>query len=130
MSLSATVTIVLDRARRLKFDINALAEADDLLRDGVSASIASGDVRISDVRTLLWAGLKWEDPRLTREGAGELLQSYVEGGGQLRAVTSSIIEALIASKLFSRAEKKTTPAASLSDSESGSAEQNKTPTAH
>ena len=95
------VTIELDRPRRLRFDVNALADAEERLGMGLG-KIMQQEASFALLRTLLWAGLKWEDRRLTTpEAAGTLLQQYLVGGGDLEVVATRIMEAILASGLFS-----------------------------
>ena len=80
------ITIQLDRLRRLKYDVNALAEFEGVvgqslpslfsLRDGESPEEMGrrvGGFRVA--RALLWAGLLFESPRLTLHEAGNLIES-------------------------------------------------------
>ena len=86
------VSIQLDRPRKLRYDHNALADLDmALIRDfgkslfaifnsvdeetGVPFELAG----FAGTRLLLWAGLKWEDPRLTVTGAGSLIGEFKGG---------------------------------------------------
>lgn len=92
--------------RELYFDINTLAEVDDLLRTGIVGLCHSNDWRVSDVRTVLWAGLKSEDPKLTREQVGEIIFEHMRAGGFVYDLTAMIYKALFAAG-FLREEKKT-----------------------
>src|SRR5690606_12461338 len=98
-----TVPVELDKPRRLRFDVNALADVEDAMGVGIGA-IFQQQVGIRMIRTLLWAGLKWEDPGLTQQRAGLLLQKYLEQGGDLGALVDKLLEALKASGLVGKAE--------------------------
>lgn len=68
------VPIVLDRPRRLCFDLNALIALEeatgwDMMRGGVQTAT----LKLKDVRALLWAGLLHEDPKLKQEDVGKYL---------------------------------------------------------
>lgn len=68
------VPIVLDRPRRLCFDLNALIALEeatgwDMMRGGVQTA----SLKLKEVRALLWAGLLHEDPKLKQEDVGKLL---------------------------------------------------------
>ena len=71
-----TVTLELGgRARRLKYDLNAIAEIGERLGITVRLSNLGGDLLerelpLKAVRTILWAGLVHEDPDLTEEKVG------------------------------------------------------------
>lgn len=94
------VTIELDRPRRLRFDVNALADAEERLGMGLGR-IMQQEASFALLRTLLWAGLRHEDRRLTPEAAGTLLQQHIAGGGDLETVAARVMEAILASGLFS-----------------------------
>lgn len=100
-----TVEIQLDRPRRLKFDWNALADFEDAGGDFNKAAISG----FKTLRLLLWAGLKWNDPVMTKAVAGDLIQQYVEQDGQTIATLGDIVKkALVDSGVI--------PAAELGDS--------------
>ena len=95
-----TVPIELDKPRRLRFDVNALADAEQSLGMGLG-KILGEEASFWLIRTLLWAGLKWEDRRLTPEKAGAILTEYLsEKDGDLEAVATTVMEAVMASGLF------------------------------
>jgi hypothetical protein len=81
LSLRPHVIVSLDRKRKLRFDMNAIAEAETVLQvsilgggsDNVFAQMKAGKGNIRFLRGLLWAGLLWEDPELTLQQAGNLL---------------------------------------------------------
>ena len=59
----------------LRFSVNALIELEEAMGKGVSEiaqHMSGGDVRMKDVRTILWIGLRDRQPDLTEEGAGDL----------------------------------------------------------
>lgn len=105
--MEGAVKVQLDKERQLYFDINVLSEVDDLLRTGIVALCNSGDWRVSDVRTVLWGGLKTEDPKLTREQVGEIIFDQMRATGCVLAdFTRMIYDGLFAAD-FLRKEKKT-----------------------
>ena len=122
------VNITLDKERSLYFDINVISDVDDQLRSGVIGLVHSNDWRVSDVRTVLWGGLKSEDPALTKEQVGRLMQDYVAAGGVLNDLTQKIYDAFFAAG-FLRQEKKTEVTESPSPaSANGSGTPSETPT--
>jgi hypothetical protein len=66
------VTITLDKERTLKFTLNSLVYAEE---NGVDIQNMGkeGTVKLKDLRTLLFAGLMHEDPELTAEAVGEMI---------------------------------------------------------
>jgi hypothetical protein len=67
------VDIVLDKPRRLFFNTNALCELEDALQRPVT-SIGKENVGIRELRAMLWTGLIHEDPELTIQQAGQMLE--------------------------------------------------------
>jgi len=57
------------KARRLRYDLNALAEVEEKL--GISiAQFADVPISIRTIRTLIWAGLIHEDADITEKDVG------------------------------------------------------------
>lgn len=98
------VEITLDKSRRLRYDINAIADLEEKLGRGVGAMLSEEAMGLSTVRGLLWAGLKWEDRGLTVDRAGQLLQDHLASGGDLQAVGQQINQALQISGLFGKGD--------------------------
>lgn len=68
----AIVPIKLDKERNLRFTLNALAEIEDKL--GIPLSkMGEVDLGIKAVRTMLWAGLIHEDPQITEQEVGNMV---------------------------------------------------------
>lgn len=66
------VEIQLDKKRRLRYTMNALAEIEDQL--GVPlAELQNVKMTIKNIRVILWAGLIHEDSELTQEQVGEMV---------------------------------------------------------
>lgn len=63
--------IMLDKERTIKFTLNTLIEAEDLL--GFSLAELGDKVSIRVMRTLLTAGLRHEDAELTEEYVGSFI---------------------------------------------------------
>ena len=96
-----SVTIQLDRPRRLRFDYNALSDVEEKAGMGIGAILSEQRIGFAMTRVLLWGGLKWEDRKLTLEKVGELLQAYFQGGGSWDDIIATIFQAVNASGLFS-----------------------------
>ncbi len=97
------VNIELDKPRRIRFDINALSDAEEALGMGLGALMQS-QMGIRVIRALLWAGLRWEDRGLTLERTGTLIQQYIESGDTLEDLGEKLTQALVASGLFGKPE--------------------------
>lgn len=67
--LANPITVMLDKPRKLIFDMNAA----EILEELTGKSLIGGDFRgdsISDIRAFFYACAKWEDPKLTVETVG------------------------------------------------------------
>lgn len=93
------VNIELDKPRRIRFDTNALCDAEEALGVGIGAML-NQQVGFRVIRALLWAGLRWEDRGLTLERTGALMQRYIEAGGTVESLAEAVTQALLASGLF------------------------------
>jgi len=73
------VSINLDYERRIKYGHNALCEFENAMGKPIGASLTSEEqIGFSTIRALLWAGLLWEEPTLTLEQAGSLIDYVPE----------------------------------------------------
>lgn len=86
--------IVLDRPRRILFDLNALADLEaetgrNMLSPEGWAPFEAMDA--TSLRLLLWAGLRHEDPELTLAAAGGLIRqdNMAEIGAAIEAATTA-----------------------------------------
>jgi len=61
--------ITLDKPRTLKLDFNAFCDAEGV----VGHTVIRTDLGMSEIRALLWAGLKHEDRTLTVAKVGEMI---------------------------------------------------------
>ena len=81
------VEIVLDRPRKLKFDLNAMAELENVAGGRSIAELFDPDRKpgLDILRKLLWAGLLHEDPSLGRNSeagvrrVGRLIEEHAQG---------------------------------------------------
>jgi len=64
------VPVELDRVRHLRLDCGALADAEE--QTGRSY-LLQGPMSHRDIRAILWAGLRHEDPKLTMEQVGRMV---------------------------------------------------------
>jgi hypothetical protein len=101
------VNIELDKPRRLKFDYNAICEAEDKAGMGIIDMMKEENFGFRSIRALMYAGLRWEQRNLTVEMAGQLLQSYIAKEGTMAEIAGIITEAIFASGLFGRQKEET-----------------------
>jgi hypothetical protein len=65
----AETVVHLDKARTLKLNFNVMCEAEGLL----GHSVLRSEIGASEVRAILWAGLKHQDRSLTPIKVGDLM---------------------------------------------------------
>ena len=88
------VEIMMDRPRRLRFDINSLAELEEVTGTSLFTLFSQEQMGIRFLRTFIWGGLRWEDRALTLQQVGDLIQEYLERGGSLAELAQSMTKAL------------------------------------
>lgn len=130
--MSETVIILLDRERTLRFDYNALCDVEPLLREELAAILKAGRMSMGDLRALMYAGMKWEDPRLTLERTGELIEAAaIKDENFFATAVERVFEAIVACRLFgARSPNAPAEAAPPSASDNGSTRRSATPTGH
>lgn len=84
-----TTTIELDKPRTLRFDLNALCAIEDATGKSLSQAVSN---TMSSIRLMLWAGLKHEDPGLTLEQVGAMINPA--DAGLMEAVTNAFKDSL------------------------------------
>ena len=67
------IDIVLDKPRKLKFDLNAFAELEETFGDVETAMAELEKGKIKALRAILWAGLVHEDAALTVTDVGSMI---------------------------------------------------------
>ncbi len=103
-----SVTISLDKTRHLRYSFNDIADIEDALGMYFPDVVTAGfSFRIT--RALLWGGLKWEDKSLRSNPAGllatgDLIQTWIKGGGDLAELYKKCGEGLLASGLLTGGE--------------------------
>jgi len=72
--ITPTVTVNLDKERHLRYDLNALVDIEEATGKPLSEIFTdTANMSMKNFRILLWAGLKSEDPALTREQLGAMI---------------------------------------------------------
>jgi len=95
MTIPTFITIG-GKERRLKYDINAAAEMEELLGSRSLLFILGNPASagFSVMRTLLWGGLKHAEKGLTLQRVGLMMQEYLEAGGSLEKLNEAIGQAV------------------------------------
>ncbi|MBM4439633.1 MAG: hypothetical protein FJ027_04365 [Candidatus Rokubacteria bacterium] len=105
MSTQAGSTVItLDRERRLRFDVNAIAAFEERFDNAPIHTILqpSKPVGLKTVRELLYAGLLHEDETMTPKRAGALLEDFLAKGGEFSAIVAPLTKAVESSTLLRR----------------------------
>jgi hypothetical protein len=117
-----------DRPRKLRVDVNSVSDFEDAAGVSIFELVFNVDrLRIGVIRTLLWATMKADDKKLTRERVGALMNEFIVGGGDLQALANALVEAINKSRLITALSggapnvKAGTTAPSSPTSENGSA---------
>ncbi len=87
------VSLVLDKPRTIKFDLNAFAVLEDKYGSMEKAFQAMQSGSIKAARTLLWAGLLHEDENLTERQAGGMV-TLARMEEVMDSVTKALTEAM------------------------------------
>jgi hypothetical protein len=69
------ITIILDRPRTLRYGMNALVKIEELTGKNLT-KLDLDNISVSDLRTIVYAGLFHEDKALTPELCGELIDEH------------------------------------------------------
>jgi len=88
---------VKDKARRLRYDFNALADIEELAGIGAEELFSQKRAGFHLIRLLVWGGLKHEDKGLTVQRAGMIVKDMIEEGYTMEDVGSLVREALLKS---------------------------------
>ena len=88
MAINATVTIVLDKERKMKVSLNAMILIEELTGKNLMNGKQQVELSLKDIRCFLYALLKDDDPTLTLEQTGALVT--IENMGE---ITQKISEA-------------------------------------
>ena len=86
------VTITLDKVRHIRYPWRAIVDAEHEAKRGLNFILMSGSIEYTIL--MLWAGLKSEDPGLTIDQTGDLIEKYLDDGKSLEELTNAIREGL------------------------------------
>ena len=93
------VEIQLDRKRRLYFGWNAFCSFEERMDKSIMEALGDGNnLRFDTIRSLLWAGLLWEQESLSPEEAGNLIDCVPDEAaedGTLAAKAQYVMERVL-----------------------------------
>lgn len=100
--MNSTFINIGGKERRLRFDINAAAEMEDLMGGKSLLYVMANPMAagFSAIRVLLWGGLKHAEKGLTLQRVGVMMQEFMENGGTLEELSEKIGDAIRKSKIF------------------------------
>lgn len=73
--MKKSVVVELDKARNLRYGINALCTIEELTNKTIT-TLDLNHLSVKDLRSILFAGLSHEDDTLTPEKVGSLIDDY------------------------------------------------------
>lgn len=73
--MKKSVTVELDKARNLRYGMNALVKVEELTGKPIT-KLDLENISIRDLRTIVYAGLFHEDKDLTPDKVGNLIDEY------------------------------------------------------
>ena len=90
-----SVLVVLNGTEKhLRYSVNVLADLEQQMGQPLGSALAAEAIGIRTIRAMLWAGLKHDTPALSVTETGDLMQTYLDGGGSLPDLTTKMLEAL------------------------------------
>lgn len=102
------VDVSLDKARRLRFTINAIRELERHFDTSFSNILGGGNMGFEQIIQMLTVGLKYGDSEkrpLTAEKVGDLVQKkWLDNGKELSDLTDIILEAMQAAGILTKKE--------------------------
>ncbi len=83
-----------DKPRKLRYRYNDVADVEEKAGLGIGAMFSEDRTGFHSIRLLIWGGLKWADRGLTVHRAGDLIQTYLDRGGELNKLMEKVRQAL------------------------------------
>ncbi len=83
------IPITLDKERNLFFDFNSLIELEDIYGSIPTAMAGIKNLKIRNIRDMIWAGLLHEEETLTQKQVGKWLNM-----GNLEPIAETIMKAM------------------------------------
>lgn len=87
------ITIKADKSRNLRYTFNSLMILEEQLDKPITE--IGNNISFKDINLLVWCGLIHEEPTLTREQAGDIIDSCIENDG-LQSLIQNVGQALSA----------------------------------
>ena len=102
------------KTRRLKYTYNSTCDIEDKANAGIPELLSEKRIGFSTIRLLVWGGLKWENRGITIEAVGNMIEQYIDDGGDIAILMGFVAEALEKSKVLGgKSEGKTETGAAI-----------------
>jgi hypothetical protein len=89
------IPIELDRVRHISFSVNAYRDAETVAGMGIVAMVHPRNIGFKTIQALLWAGLRHEDPTLTLDGVGVLMDLWpLKNGRKFTDLEEIVVQAI------------------------------------
>ena len=88
------------KAKRLRYDFNAIADIEEKAGAGVMKLFSDEMMGFHTIRLLLWGGLRHEDHGLTIQRAGMIITDLMDEGVELQEIGDLITKGLMASGII------------------------------
>ena len=83
-----------DKHYTLKFDFNAVCDIERVMGVGITTMMTGERIGMDTIRGVIWGGLKWKLPGFTIQASGNLIQKYMQLGGNLDKLANDAIKLL------------------------------------
>lgn len=91
--------------RTIRFDYNALADLEQATGSSIQKLFSDTEnIGFNFIRSLVWAGLKANDPGLTIQRTGLLITRAIEEGTSLESITKTFLTELSNSAIMRKKE--------------------------
>lgn len=100
--MAESIDIVLDKPRRLRFDLPAVEDLERAYGDRPLCQLVQdiNNLGVTALKLALWAGLKHEDKSLTPSLVRKMMTSYLDSGKPLSDLAEPLSRAILASGMF------------------------------
>lgn len=100
--MADSVEIVLDKPRRLRFDLPAVEDLEHAYGDKPVGQLVTdiANFSITGIKLALWAGLKHEDKALTPNLVRKMMTTHIESGKAISDLVEPLNRAILASGMF------------------------------
>lgn len=118
-----SVTIKIDTERQLRFNWSATCRFEEVYGKSVPAALRD-DIGPRVITHLAWAGMLHAEPQLQVRMVEKRLQAFLNAGGDITALASDLIKALVSSGVLGKPAEEPTDGEAVQDPPSETEDQN------